>query len=47
VSKAGIEVWLKLFVNMRGSCSDDLERRGIAEKAIDPSPVSVPVLMRE
>ena len=35
MSKAGIEVWLKLFVNMRGSCSDDLERRGIAEKAIN------------
>ena len=35
VSKAGIEVWLKLFVNMRDSCSDDLERRGIAEKAIN------------
>lgn len=35
VAKAGIEVWLKLFVNMRGSYSDDLERRGIAEKAIN------------
>ena len=27
--------WPKLFVNMRGSCSDDLERRGIPEKAIN------------
>ncbi len=34
VEKAGVAVWPKLFVNMRGSCSDDLERRGIAEKAI-------------
>jgi integrase len=35
VAKAGVEVWPKLFVNLRGSCSDDLERRGIAEKAIN------------
>ena len=35
VKKAGVEVWPKLFVNMRGSCSDDLERRGIPEKAIN------------
>jgi integrase len=35
IAKAGIAVWEKLFVNLRGSCSDDLERRGIAEKAIN------------
>jgi len=35
IEKAGIVVWEKLFVNLRGSCSDDLERRGIAEKAIN------------
>jgi integrase len=35
VKKAGVEVWEKLFVNLRGSCSDDLERRGVAEKAIN------------
>jgi integrase len=35
VKKAGVEVWDKLFVNLRGSCSDDLERRGVAEKAIN------------
>jgi integrase len=35
VEKAGVKPWPKLFVNMRGSCSDDLERRGIAEKAIN------------
>ena len=35
VEKAGVKLWPKLFVNMRGSCSDDLERRGIAEKAIN------------
>jgi len=35
IEKAGIAVWEKLFVNLRGSCSDDLERRGIAEKAIN------------
>jgi integrase len=35
VKKAGITPWPKLFVNMRGSCSDDLERRGIPEKAIN------------
>ena len=34
VKKAGVAVWPKLFVNMRDSCSDDLERRGIPEKAI-------------
>ena len=35
VKKAGITPWPKLFVNMRGSCSDDLERRGIPAKAIN------------
>jgi integrase len=35
VQQAGVKVWPKLFVNMRGSCSDDLERRGVAEKAIN------------
>jgi len=35
IEKAGIVVWEKLFVNLRGSCSDDMERRGIAEKAIN------------
>ena len=35
VKQAGVTVWPKLFVNMRGSCSDDLEREGIAEKAIN------------
>ncbi|MFM7107501.1 MAG: site-specific integrase, partial [Planctomycetaceae bacterium] len=35
VEKAGVKPWPKLFVNMRGSCSDDLERRGVAEKAIN------------
>jgi integrase len=35
VAKAGVEAWPKLFVNLRGSCSDDLERRGVAEKAIN------------
>jgi integrase len=35
VVKAGVEPWPKLFTNLRGSCSDDLERRGIAEKAIN------------
>ena len=35
VARAGVEVWPKLFVNLRGSCSDDLERRGVAEKAIN------------
>ena len=35
MKKAGITPWPKLFVNMRGSCSDDLERRGIPEKAIN------------
>jgi len=34
VAKAGIEVWPKLFVNMPGSCSDDLERAGVNEKAV-------------
>ena len=28
-------MWPKLFVNMRGSCSDDLERRSVPEKAIN------------
>ena len=35
IEKAGVKPWPKLFVNMRGSCSDDLERRGIPEKAIN------------
>jgi len=35
VKKAGVEPWPKLFTNLRGSCSDDLERRGVAEKAIN------------
>ena len=35
VAKAGVAVWPKLFVNMRGSCSDDLERRSVPEKAIN------------
>jgi integrase len=35
VQKAGVEPWPKLFTNLRGSCSDDLERRGVAEKAIN------------
>jgi integrase len=35
VKKAGVDVWDKLFVNLRGSCSDDLERLGVAEKAIN------------
>jgi integrase len=35
VKKAGFVVWQKFFTNMRGSCSDDLERAGVAEKAIN------------
>ena len=35
MKKAGITPWPKLFVKMRGSCSDDLKRRGIPEKAIN------------
>jgi integrase len=35
IEKAGVKPWPKLFVNMRGSCSDDLQRRGVAEKAIN------------
>jgi integrase len=35
VKKAGFAVWQKFFTNMRGSCSDDLERHGVAEKAIN------------
>jgi len=35
IKKAGLKPWPKLFVNLRGSCSDDLERRGVAEKAIN------------
>jgi len=35
IERAGAEVWVKLFVNLRGSCSDDLERQGVAEKAIN------------
>jgi hypothetical protein len=34
-TKAKVAAWPKLFVNLRGSCSDDLERRGIPEKAIN------------
>ena len=34
VAKAGIEVWPKLVVNLRGRCSDDLERAGVNEKAV-------------
>jgi integrase len=34
-TKAGVELWPKFFTNMRGSCSDDLERQGFPEKAID------------
>ena len=33
--KAGFEPWPKFFTNLRGSCSDDLERQGVAEKAIN------------
>jgi integrase len=35
IQKAGFKVWPKLFVNLRGSCSDDLERDRFGEKAID------------
>ena len=35
VIKAGVEPWPKFFTNLRGSCSDDLERDAYAEKAID------------
>jgi integrase len=36
VAMAGVKVWPKLFVNLRGSRSDDLERNPeITEKAID------------
>lgn len=35
IEKAGVKTWPKLFVKMRGSCSDDLERNGVAEKAIN------------
>ncbi|MFM7289935.1 MAG: tyrosine-type recombinase/integrase [Planctomycetia bacterium] len=35
VTKAGVTLWPKFFTNMRGSCSDDLERRGVTEKAIN------------
>ena len=36
VAKAGVEVWPKMFVNLRGSRSDDLDRNPeITEKAID------------
>ena len=34
-AKAGVELWPKFFTNLRGSCSDHLERDGFAEKAID------------
>jgi len=33
--KAKVAAWPKLFANLRGSCSDDLERQGVAEKAIN------------
>ena len=36
VAKAGVEVWPKMFVNLRGSRSDDLDRNPeITDKAID------------
>jgi integrase len=35
VIKAGFEPWPKFFTNLRGSCSDDLERAGFPEKAIN------------
>jgi len=36
VAKAGVEVWPKMFVNLRGSRSDDLGRNPlIMDKAID------------
>ncbi|MFM8702577.1 MAG: tyrosine-type recombinase/integrase [Planctomycetia bacterium] len=35
VTKAGVTLWPKFFTNLRGSCSDDLERRGVTEKAIN------------
>jgi len=35
IEGANVTPWPKLFVNMRGSCSDDLERDGFPEKAID------------
>jgi len=33
--KAKVAAWPKLFANLRGSCSDDLDRQGVAEKAIN------------
>ena len=36
VKKAGVEVWPKIFVNLRGSRSDDLDRNpDVSGKAID------------
>lgn len=35
VEKVGFKRWPKFFTNMRGSCSDDLERAGFPEKTID------------
>ncbi len=35
VTKAGFKVWPKFFTNLRGSCSDDLEKDRYGEKAID------------
>ena len=35
VKQAGFKMWPKFFTNMRGSCSDDLEREGYPEKTID------------
>ena len=34
VAKAGVAVWPRFFGNLRGSCSDDLARRGVSDKAI-------------
>jgi hypothetical protein len=34
VEKAGITVWPRFLGNLRGSCSDDLARRGVSDKAI-------------
>ena len=34
VAKAGIAVWPRFFGNLRGSCSDDLARRGMSDKVI-------------
>jgi integrase len=34
LKKAGVIPWPRLFNNMRGSCSDDLQRAGVSEKAV-------------